>query len=189
MCVIALVKPSESLDIGDFNLMWNTNPHGGGIMFAHEGEIKIGKTLDKEEMWEMYNEAKALTNNPIGVHFRISTSGKIDLPNCHPFYVNPNVGLMHNGMLPVTVPKKSPINDTQIFINEYLGDIDLKLSNNPLLTYLGRSIGRGNKFLLMDNEGNYELINPSEWVEDKGLFLSNIDYKFIKLKKYESYYY
>lgn len=183
MCVITLLQPQQSLDKKTFNKMWVSNPHGGGIMYAKDGQMIIAKSQEKEEFWELLKLAEQDSKNPIGVHFRISTSGGVNLENCHPFMVTPEVALMHNGILPVTVPKNSKVNDTQIFIRKYLGGMDFDLKNKALLLYLGRSIGDYNKFLLMDALGNTEILNPHKWDLDEGYIVSNTDYNYFKLFK------
>lgn len=180
MCVITLLQPQQKLDKQRFDKMWTFNPHGGGLMYAKNGELQILKSQDRQEFWGLLKLAEEDAQSPIGVHFRISTSGKVDIDNCHPFLVNEGVALMHNGILPVTVPKKSLINDTQIFIKRYLQDLDFNLKNKALMMYLGRSIGDYNKFLLMDKLGNVEILNPDVWKDDDGLLVSNMDYYFSK---------
>ena len=129
MCVIAYFsKNSKEASRDDLVYMWNSNPHGAGIMWIEKDGVHYSKGyFDFEEFYKHYLIIKRDYNFECAVHFRISTSGGINQEMCHPFpltdnierlkatYGKANCVIMHNGILPIDTPHKD-LNDTCEFI-------------------------------------------------------------------------
>ena len=113
------------------------------------------------------------------IHCRIGTSGVKTEYNTHPFMVNENVCLIHNGILDINVPKDSKKNDTQIFIDKYLSKINSKmlLHSDQLHKLIAEVIGKSNKFVLMDNKGYYKIINEKSGHWKNNVWYSNSSYE------------
>jgi predicted glutamine amidotransferase len=180
MC-IAILKTKKGI-ITDEALInsFNSNSDGSGIAYTIKGKLVIEKGIfDVQSFVEAVRRAEKLCDNNMLIHCRIGTSGHKDANNTHPFRVSDNVCLIHNGILDVDVPKNSTINDTQIFIRDYMTEITDKdlINNKGVKTLLEAYIGTYNKFVLLDNKGNYNIINEKQghWVE--GVWYSNYSYK------------
>lgn len=178
MCIIAYAPKGIEISKEHLKNSWEGNSHGAGIMYAHQGKVIVKKEMTSfETFYNYYLEALELDVN-IVMHFRISTSGGINLQNVHPFKVNKGLYFCHNGVLDITVPKDSPINDTQIFNNQLLKNLpDGFLFNDGIMSLIGYAIGTS-KFVFLDKYGNVKIVNErlGEWNE--GAWFSNTSYKW-----------
>jgi len=76
------------------------NSDGFGAIVNHGDErgVKVYKSIGGiKEIEDMYYNDVACYEAII--HFRMKTHGHIDLENCHPYEVLPNVYMAHNGIL------------------------------------------------------------------------------------------
>lgn len=133
MCVIISKEVGKKLPSRDFLFKcFKKNPDGSGFMYEYNHEVYIEKGFMKFEL--LYNRLKELDNqinlknHSLVLHFRISTSGKIDPQNCHPYPISKNMGLMretflktkdiafcHNGIIRNYQSLDTIHNDTQTF--------------------------------------------------------------------------
>lgn len=142
-------------------------------MYSANNRLRIIKHMKLEPFIDAYYKAKMEAESDIALHLRIATSGHIDRANCHPF-VYGNMGLMHNGILPIKVPPNSPINDTQLFVKHFMGS---KLSTDvTLLKRVANMIGKYNKFVIMDNNGLVRIVNKSSGFSIEGDWFSNLNF-------------
>ena len=79
----------------------------------------------------------------------------------------------------IDVPKDSDMNDTQIFIERYLKDINTRdlLHCKTLHKLIADAIGTNNKFILMDNTGYYKIINEKQGHWKDNVWFSNYTYQ------------
>ena len=184
MCLI-IYKDIDN-PIPDFQLFeeaYTFNSDGFGLMFPHDGRIVHDKTIGNLDMIESIFQAYSSDNLKMAYHLRFGTHGTIDNNNCHPFEIlslekdGKDLFLMHNGILAISQWDLS-MSDTWHFVNDWLKPI---LQDNPHLInkkwfcdLIGYTIGYGNKFLLMDGEGNTYIINESAGTRSYlGHWLSN----------------
>lgn len=174
MCVIIVnSKKSEPLKEELLSLAWLANPHGGGLMYSKGGKLHTVKRMRPSPFIEEYYKAKREAESDVVLHFRIATSGNIDSRNCHPFLYD-NMAIMHNGILPIKVPKDSPINDTQLFVKHFMQN---KLTTDPkVLKKIAHIIGFYNKFVIMDNTGTLRIVNRSAGYSIEGDWFSNLNF-------------
>jgi glutamine amidotransferase len=151
-------------------------------MFADKGVLKIIKGFKSFE--KFYRKYRRYENeypeSDFVIHFRIATHGDISQTNCHPFYVNQNVGFAHNGILScVEVPKNSVLSDTQIFCRQVLKTFPTDFLNRPEYRKLLKFIAEkeNSKFVFMTNENDICICNESagEWID--GCWYSNRENK------------
>lgn len=191
MCIAILKTKKGVITDEALRNSFKNNSNGAGIAYTVNNELIIEKGIFNEEAFvKAVRNAEKVCDNNMLIHCRISTSGKIDSRNTHPFLIKKNICLIHNGILDVDVDKNSDINDTQIFINKYLKKIrkyDL-MHNKCIHKLIEEVIGTTNKFVFLDNKGYYKIINESkgEWVND--VWYSNSSYKE-KTYKYTGKYY
>lgn len=175
MCVIAYVPKEKNVSDGDLEKCYEKNSDSIGYMFAHGGKIHIRKFLDFDLFLDSYKKEKEKYVADFALHFRIKTSGKIDLENCHPFLVGSQFALMHNGVISgIGNDTKS---DTNIFATEILGPLIEKYSGlleEPVFrTIVGSAIGPYNKLVLMKNDGSAYIVHEKQgdWID--GVWYSN----------------
>src|SRR5688572_22394359 len=119
MC-IAILKP-EGIVIPEYRLRncFENNPDGAGFMYADRASdsVKIRKGFFTfNAFMQAYTHAvEDAPDATFGIHFRISTSGRIDKHNGHPHRIDRRTAVIHNGILDIQVPKESPDSDTVIF--------------------------------------------------------------------------
>lgn len=96
MCIIIYGK--KRIEEEFFRDAYKINKDGIGLMWSQENELKTMVTLDFDLFLEDYNELINMGIYP-AIHFRAATIGNVCLENCHPFLVNNDIGLMHNGTM------------------------------------------------------------------------------------------
>lgn len=154
MCVIIYGKKKISDEILEES--HNINPHGIGMMWAKDGVLKTWVTFNYMKFKQAYD---ALTNEGIfpAVHFRYATQGKIDIENCHPFRVNDNIGMMHNGTIHNGGVASTIKSDSNIFadsISDFTWE-DVDMLNKNIFS----SKINGSRLLFMNNNGDVKIIN------------------------------
>jgi len=101
MCIIA-IKPKK-VKISNINLKncWDNNPDGAGFMYSENNELIIEKGLMTfEDFSESYNKINP-ENKDVVIHFRYGTHGKVCKELTHPFSINSNLALVHNGIFDI----------------------------------------------------------------------------------------
>jgi len=162
---------------------YSYNSDGVGMMRSDDGILIVEKILPKSahEFIDFYHQH--IAGHDCAFHLRMKTHGHIDLSNCHPYMVlnqadhGRDLWLMHNGILHTGNDADLTMSDTYHYINDYLLPI---LAKNPQFAFttqfaelIGDHIGVSNKFVMMDNLGNQQVINQSEGYHWAGLWLSN----------------
>ena len=184
MC-IAIVKPKgKTIPTEHLKNSFDNNQDGGGVAYSKNGKVHIIKGIfSKKKFVKTVRFAEKEADGAILIHCRIGTSGLKDENNCHPHVVNDECVLMHNGVLSITVPSGSKISDTVIFINEYLKPLENDFMKNEAITKLvEKAIGSNNKFALLNNKGEYKIINEKAGVWENGVWYSNSTYSYQKYK-------
>lgn len=125
MCVICHKPKGAKLpDASVIGSMWDTNPHGAGVMFRNGRRVRYVKGfMDKNEFMEWLEANRAaLDKTECALHFRITTHGGTNPENCHPFPLDKwtkvhaltgscKRAFMHNGILPIE-PREARLSDT-----------------------------------------------------------------------------
>ena len=194
MCIIA-IKPAhhKMIDESIIETMFQNNPDGSGYMYSYNNKVHIEKGfMTLKELLNSLDNLKKKVNIeeiPLILHFRISTSGKVDGATCHPFpitsdlnalrktHVITNLGMAHNGVIYDFEEKKSIYSDTQLFVNKcvsYLYDLNHKFLHDDRTRNLFEPIINGSRLAFLDRHGN--IYRYGEWCEDDGIFYSNEGY-------------
>ena len=179
MC-IAIYKPVGG-KITDLELenCWDNNPHGGGIAYPCNGDVKIQKAMDWKAFLPMYHKALngEAKGKPMLVHFRISTSGEIDLLNCHPHRVSKKMAFIHNGIFS-SPPKGSKISDTLLFNYQILQELPSNFMGNKAIMDLLEEYSGYSKLVFLDSNGNHQIVNEKLGDWHNGSWFSTTDYKY-----------
>jgi hypothetical protein len=178
---IGKTVPEKHLENG-----FKNHGDGCGIAWAEGGKlhVKKGVHMKFEDFLVWYNEVKQF---PCLIHFRKSTSGKIDEANCHPFIFNEGkLAAIHNGVLNIKCNDKD-FSDTYHFVTLVLDPIIRKYKipvNDGSLNYLiCTSIG-SDKLAVMDANGKTYIFNEEKGSWDEGVWYSNTSYKYAYQSSY-----
>jgi hypothetical protein len=118
MCLI-VVQPKGSAPMGEteFRQAFECHSDGGGIMFAENGRLQIWKPFWKAgKFLRAYRQALRVATGPIVLHFRYATHGAKNALNTHPHpLAGGRVGVVHNGILPVTGGDTKEVSDTVVW--------------------------------------------------------------------------
>lgn len=181
MCVIALIPREKPVSQEDLQKCWNRNPDGAGYMFAHGGKITVRKFMAWAAFIEQFQRDHAVLG-PVAdfvLHFRIATSGLIDLANAHPFKAGPDHAFVHNGVLGQGQGDKS---DTHLFRDRIAEPLFRKfpqaLELETLTELIKGYIGTYNKMVFLRKDGLYRIVNESAGTWKDGLWFSNTSWSY-----------
>ena len=175
MC-IAILNRSGVLSKETFITCHNNNPDSMGLVYAKRGKLYIKKELDDvDKFYSQYEKIRKSFDGLIAIHFRIGTSGKIDLENCHPFLVNSKLAIIHNGVLSCVDSNKTHC-DTWHFA-ELLKKIGTEpMKHKEFREFLAHAISPS-KMVFLTNTGRAYILNFDKGVDTKDNWFSNNTYK------------
>lgn len=170
MCIAIYKKPLAEINYDVLYRCWRKNSDGAGFMYPGNGCLRIQKGLFTwKDFIRCYQYALDGEGNgkPFVIHFRMSTSGKIDYENCHPFSVNKDLAFVHNGIILEFDSYRSRHSDSYRFNQRYLRTLPDGFLENPsfvakLESWLGWS-----RLIFMDSSGKVTIINEGvgEWID------------------------
>ena len=197
MCLIFL-KPKKAKNYLTYDRFCNAlenNPHSVGIVYRdpESKKVKIERFVNpakgKEQIYDIIKDKEEYA-----IHFRYATHGGVNLENCHPFIVNKDLCLMHNGVMSdfgkVDSSKSDTKNFTESFLRPYIEQEGIGVINDKeFIEDVGKVIGSYNKILLIDKDFNWSIINESSGVWKEGCWLSNSYSTESSRNYYDSYNY
>lgn len=176
MCVI-VVKPADvSLTKREIKKCWKDNPHGGGFMYTAHGKLQVVKGFFTfRTFYSAFRCAeRSFPMSTFVLHMRIATSGKLDEPNCHPFYVNRNIAVAHNGIFSDWTDHTSEFSDTFWFTHNILAKLPEDFFyNQAMIDLLEDYCGFSSKLVLLNSDGDVQIVNETLGVWHKGRWFSN----------------
>ena len=176
MCIAILKPENETIDKTRLENSFANNDDGAGYMFAKDGVLNLFKGFFRfEDFWNSYKRNVIENGNPISaIHFRITTHGKTDKNNCHPFKVNKKLGFIHNGVINM-VKTDTEKSDTAMFNEIILKHLPKGFIRNQAITNLiEESIGNS-KLVFLDNKEKYLISNESSGSWDNNVWYSNTE--------------
>jgi len=194
MCIaIAKIKNVATPSMNVFKNSFINNPDGAGIAVCRDGSNKvevIKGLMTFKEFKKTFHRLRITRKDSALFHFRIGTAGSNSMGNCHPFplekkasalkklYYTTDLAMVHNGILTVEEDKEQDFSDTQTYIAKTLAASYVKdnLFTYPMFELIEDSIGYGNKFAFIKNNGVIFLMGTG-WTMDKGIHYSNTTYK------------
>lgn len=177
MC-IAIVAPSGTR-IPDAALYssYKANQDGAGIAYIKDGKVEITKGIfnvldlltEYEEKFTKYG------GNPMLVHCRIATAGKVGVDNCHPFKISGGA-LIHNGHLyDVEDGRGADKSDTRDFAEWAYDKFDYDTVTKAVAKHKLDTTFFGNKVACLYDDGRFLTIGT--WTSDEGVLYSNSGYR------------
>lgn len=192
MCVICYKPKGNNFPSKTkIKTMFKNNPDGAGFMYSNGKDVIIKKGLmTLSEFNAELNKVKKYENQPFVFHFRITTHGGTSRGLCHPFPLSDdikllestnvitNIGIAHNGIIPLTRHAKKT-SDTAQFIRQYMTKLLYNGIDADMLDVIEECIQ--SKMAILENSGNVHLLG--NFVQDgNGVYYSNDSYKTKKEK-------
>lgn len=182
MCIAILNTPNVTFPKSLISTCWDNNGDGAGLIYTGGGSLFIHKELNSvDNFYNKYIDVRRrFPKSKIVLHFRIGTSGGINLDNCHPFSVSKNLAFVHNGIISELNginPKKS---DTNLFNEFVLQHLPADFTANPaLMSVIEKYIG-SSKLVFLNKDNEATIVNEELGVEDSkypNCWFSNSTYK------------
>ena len=188
MCIIIYKPKGVSIPEDALKRCWDGNTQGAGFVQAKDGSLILQKGFFKYDMFLNHYKESEDPTVPALIHFRISTGGEIDTPNCHPFLVNKDLAFMHNGMMRTYDYKDSKYSDTVHFNRDMLKKLPSGFTMNDAITrLLALHIGCGNKLAFIASDGDVTIINEDAGTWHEGAWYSNGGFKHYNYNRRGSY--
>lgn len=183
MCLLVTQPAGTAFDAAFLAGVYKSNNDGIGIMYAEDGRVVVEKFLPSNIENFTWFYKTHIENKACAWHARMQTHGDVDLTNCHPYQVlsmetdGYDLWLMHNGVLSTGNAADVTKSDTWHYIADYLRPM-LAGNHTFFMTdafeeIVGSHISSGNKFVLVDGEGNMVTVNSEQGVKYNGAWLSN----------------
>lgn len=122
MCLLTFMLKGVTANIDDLRQGAQYNDDGFGFAVHAGSSVITGHGMVFDDVLQQFLNVRAKHDGVALFHSRITTHGKTDISNCHPFRVGgDNLTVVgHNGMLPIQIPKDEHRSDTRIFAENYL---------------------------------------------------------------------
>lgn len=124
MCLLILAKGGSTPSKKSLRRAGKSNPDGFGFAIVGNNKINTYKSMDLEEtIGNFYDMRDRFPKGNAIFHLRITTHGVTNVENCHPFQINDDLVMGHNGMLPIK--EENGKSDTNLFATEWLPEFDM----------------------------------------------------------------
>jgi glutamine amidotransferase len=181
MCLLILAKGGSTPSKKSLRRAGKSNPDGFGFAIIGKNKIHTYKSMDLEDtIGNFYDMRDRYPKGHAIFHLRITTHGVTNIDNCHPFQVNEELVMGHNGMLPIK--EENGKSDTNLFATEWLPQFDMAdlLDTQAGIDELSK-FASGSKLAFL-NTGS-QLANPFYIINEHlghwkdGVWYSNSSYK------------
>ena len=181
MCIAILNKKGATLKRELLKNCWDNNGDGAGLLYIDNNkQMNTFKELKSFDVFyqEYTRVKKSYGKRNIVLHFRISTHGKIDETNCHPFLVNDNLGFVHNGMI-YDVPTSKDYSDTYMFNETVLKNFTEGFEYNEIILDMIESFIGSNKLVFLNSNNDFAIVNEKAGHWSNDCWFSNNSYKYV----------
>jgi len=180
MCIAILNTKQTTLKKQLLKNCWENNGDGAGMLYIdNDNQLKVFKEMKSfNTFYDNYIDIKQkYGKRNIVLHFRISTHGKINKTNCHPFLVDDNLGFVHNGMI-YNAPTSTEYSDTYMFNETILKKFKPGFEyDDDILDLLADYIGNGSKLVFLNSNDEWAIVNEAAGHWNMGCWFSNSSYK------------
>ncbi len=174
MCLIIVQKEGDSLTDDEIvDIAWR-NADGFGVMWHDSGKVRIRKVMpaDADEAIKAYRDHA--DRRECVIHWRMATSGRIDVDMAHPFRIAPSLGFAHNGVIGGWGSKTE--SDTAELVRRVLRpaleDRAASLDDPTVQSLISQ--WAGGVFVFLDGRGTvHKLGQTHNGIEHKGRWYSN----------------
>lgn len=179
MCLLIFAPKGATPSKKRLRAAAKANPDGFGWAVRTKKGVYYHRTMDANEAIDSFHDFRA--NNMSGealFHLRITTHGSTNIDNCHPFVVDENIVLGHNGMLPIK--EQDGKSDTRIFATEWLPEMGVEMLDDPNEFAEIEKFAAGSKLVVLSENKRlakpYYIVNERLGHWDKGVWWSNHSY-------------
>lgn len=175
MCLIIASKEGNVPDADLMKRSYDDNPHGWGVMWVEDGAIHVVRGL---KYASMVKAMKRVEGKPYVLHTRWATHGSKTVKNCHPFKVDDDLWIAHNGIIQIETPVEDR-SDTWHWAQAFSQVVKdypwvMEESYRPkLIDYVEKWVGVCNKVVMLRSSGDILIANESAGVHYEGMWLSN----------------
>lgn len=193
MCLIVCIRPLNKMTNGEIKKEyltngWDSNKDGCGFSYVKnidndkDNRVIIRKgffIFDK--FYESFNKYRS--ENPESyfmVHFRNASVGDVKADNCHPFKINNNLSMCHNGTIHKLKKVNSKESDSFLLCNLFKTIKMNNFHNNTIYTKLIHGfMGSQNKISFLDSTNTILMYNYDKWTKEENgdIYFSNDYYK------------
>lgn len=172
---------------------FKSNSDGCGLAWVNPRTHKIEtyKSMDYLPWFNEYTRVVEEYNNPeMLIHFRITSKGKTTLDNCHPFVINNDMAMIHNGTITkIHVDTASGESDTAVFARDWLGQLPKGWEDNEPLKLMIEDFIGWSKIVILHRKKGPIFLNESKgvWNDDHTIWYSNKSYETYKTTKTNNY--
>lgn len=154
MCVIALVPAGEELTNEQATAMFKTNNDGAGFGWLdRHNQMRTKTFMDFGDFWNAYKgTVQGYRDREFLVHFRIGTHGARSIENVHPFRVDHNTIMAHNGIIRCVQDYKDGRSDTRVFVEETLPLLPDLWLDSPQLRWLVEDAIGASRLVFLTND-------------------------------------
>ena len=182
MCIIIVANKNKKIPNEHIKLANELNCDGFGMSASVNNKLFVYKSIsiNSDDIIKLYNSIRQVTTGDIVLHFRLATHGDISDKLCHPFYVNKDLVMFHNGVIRDSVSGYNGHNknesDTKAFVNNVLKNFKKGFQNNKtIMNMISTSVGEYNRLCFLDSTGQTTYTSSDKWVEYNGILYSNPD--------------
>jgi predicted glutamine amidotransferase len=175
MC-IAILNAKGVLSLKTFKTCWAANPDGAGLCYFDGERIQTAKEMKSvKNFHKIYLSVREkYPEIDIAIHFRISTHGRVNITNCHPFKVNKTTAFIHNGVIN-NMGVNPDFSDTYIFNETIMKSLPANfVKNTAVLELLSNYIGYS-KLVIISGEIS-SIVNEELGFWDANNWYSNKSY-------------
>ena len=184
MCIAILNTPNVTFPKSIIKTCWENNSDGAGLIWTNTKNktLHTFKELDSVEAFysKYLSVRRKHPKSNVVLHFRISTSGGVNLPNTHPFSVNDKLAFVHNGVISELNGIDKQRSDTNLFNARVLQNLPAGFERNQAIADLiAKYIGHS-KLIFLNAQNQFTIINPDLGKTDpvySGCWFSNSTYK------------
>lgn len=184
MCVAMYCNVGHVLSETQIRTSWQNNPDGAGFAYVDStGTLQTFRTMKLGAFVNAYRVAteRNASRSDFVVHFRLATHGTTDVDNVHPFHMDGQTLVAHNGILP-TPTLGDGRSDTATFVQDYLPKLGPTWFDVPEMWELVSEYCVGSKLIILttnpDAKNGAYIVNESagHWSDDGGIWFSNGTY-------------
>lgn len=191
MCLLTFMSRGVTANPQDLRQGAQYNDDGFGFAVHAGSSVITGHGMNFENVLDQFLQVRAKHDGVALFHSRITTHGKTDVSNCHPFRVGgDNLTVVgHNGMLPIKLDKDETRSDTRIFAENYLPALGgVYALDDPDTFNTVSQWARGSKLVVITanqwaNSDHY-ILNENDGHWEDGVWWSNYSYCYTPAKTF-----
>jgi hypothetical protein len=190
MCIIVYKPENKQVEKDVLKTCFESNNDGFGFSYVENESLYRLRSVSKdfEKFWSHYQKHQ---HKSLLMHFRVRTHGEINIENCHPYVINDDWVLFHNGTLTaygkLAHKRKDKPSDTLVFTENLMQPLLTKhpeafSDEDSEIKFLVEDHIFPSRMALMNSSGKVILLNETSasarWNE--GVWFSNDGYKVRK---------